>query len=130
MEGAQRVMAVDIVPGDTADVAMMRDLSELADDLQAADLSVETRTADVKGVKDGGLTVAIALASLTLSAISTLVTVLSYWTSRKPDYSVTLKSRGATFQLSGLDKNGVRDVVAKLKAGEDAGDIAVRVARR
>ena len=130
MEGAQRVMAVDIVPDDTADVAMMRDLSELADDLQAADLSVETRTADVKGVKDGGLTVAIALASLTLSAISTLVTVLSYWTSRKPDYSVTLESRGATFQLSGLDKNGVRDVVAKLKAGEDAGDIAVRVARR
>ena len=124
------MMAVDIVPDDTADVAMMRDLSELADDLQAADLSVETRTADVKGVKDGGLTVAIALASLTLSAISTLVTVLSYWTSRKPDYSVTLESRGATFQLSGLDKNGVRDVVAKLKAGEDAGDIAVRVARR
>ena len=127
------MMTVDIVSGDTADVAMMRDLSELADDLQAADLSVETRTADaadVKGVKDGGLTVAIALASLTLSAISTLVTVLSHWTSRKPDYSVTLESRGATFQLSGLDKNGVRDVVGKLKAGEDPADIAVRVARR
>jgi hypothetical protein len=130
MKQPQLTMSVDILTTGTCDLDMMRDLNDLASELQNADLSVETASAEVPGVKDGGLTIAIALTGLVLSSISTLVTVLSYWNSKKPKYAVTLKSQGTTFNLTSLDKNEIRNVVQKIKAGDSPGDIVVQVAKR
>ena len=59
---------------------------------QDCDLSVTLEKQEVKkGDKDSGLTIGIAIVSLTIASIRTFFTVLSYWQSKQKNYSVSVK---------------------------------------
>ncbi|MGB3509844.1 MAG: hypothetical protein WBA93_11485 [Microcoleaceae cyanobacterium] len=56
------------------------------------DLSVETeKTEPQLGVRNGGLTIGLNIASLTLTAIQTLFSTLQYWESRQRNGELGLK---------------------------------------
>jgi hypothetical protein len=94
-----------------------------------ADLPAAATTVAVPGVKDDGLVTAISLAGLVLSSVSTVVSVLVYWASTKPQYRVTLEADAATYELSNLDKQEVRTVIQELEAGSSAANVVVKVAK-
>lgn len=68
------------------------DLDELASlIIDECDTKVKLVKAEpVEGVKDGGLTIGIAVVGLALSGISTLIAILAYWQSQKPKYSASI----------------------------------------
>jgi hypothetical protein len=122
------VIEAKILPTDLRDVEVLRDLTELSDTLRSADLSVETTVATIRGVKDLGLTTAISLAGLSLSAISTFISVLSYWSARKPQYSVTLEADGVTLQVSKADAKALRSIAGSIRES-DLRDLLVEIAK-
>jgi len=123
-------MNVDVVPSGSVGLEMMRDLGELCEQLQVAGLDARGARAAVPGVKDGGLTVAIAVSGVVFSAISTLVSVLSYWSSNKPKYTLTVTAGGTTLELAQLDKAGVQQAMQQLRDAQAASGITVRVGER
>ncbi len=118
---------VEIQPRGSLSEQCLDDLTELANDLIEAGLSVEPATVTVPGRKDGGLTIGISLASLALSGISTLVGALAYWKSTRPKYSVTIKQGDTTFQVTNLDQAEILDVTEKLTKGSAAQPVFVDV---
>lgn len=122
-------MQVDIVPSGTLNLEMMRDLGELSDELQEAGLAANRAGATLPGTKDGGLTVAIALAGLAFSSISSLISVLSYWSSRKPSYTLTLEAGSKQLTISQLDKAGVQSALRELESIDSSSQVLIRVAR-
>lgn len=124
---ASRTLAIEIAPSCVPDLEMMRDLGALDQALREADVNTAATHATLPGVKNLDLTTVIAVSSLALSAVSTLVTVLSYWSSQRPKYTVTLKSNAAIHTLAGLDKHGIANVIRELETEENPGEISVRV---
>jgi|GEM_PF-2013059 len=49
------------------------------------------RVEAAQGVRDGGLAIAIAIASLGVTAIQTLVSVFQYWEAKNPKYSLSIR---------------------------------------
>lgn len=121
---------LDIVPAGPVDIELMHDLGQLTEELAAADLTVNRATAQVPGVKDGGLTVAISLAGLVVSSVSTAVSILTYWSSRKPRYTVTIEAGQATLQASALNKADVQALLSSLREEPNATGGVVRVSLR
>lgn len=112
------------------DAIASQDLSELANMIKE-DCCVAVEEEKVKspeGRKDGGLTVGIAIASFTVSAISSLIAVLSYWQSTRPQYSLTVTSGAVEVTIERLSKEKFADISRKL---EQAGftDLNVTVRR-
>ncbi|HET9954743.1 MAG TPA: hypothetical protein VFQ61_09565 [Polyangiaceae bacterium] len=125
-----RRMQVDIVPSGVVSLEMMRDLGELQEELTEAGLDARGSHASIPGVKDGGLTIAIGIAGVVLSAVSSLVSVLTYWSSRKPSYSVKVEAGSGTLTISDLDPSSVQDVLKRLKEVDPKSGLLVRVTRR
>jgi hypothetical protein len=120
-------MQIDIVPSGPVNVEMMADLGELCEQLQAAGLDARGSDASLPGVKDGCLTIAIALSGLAVSSISSLVSVLSYWSSKKPRYSITAELGRSTLTLSQLDAAGVQTALKQLRGVEPSNSLVLRV---
>lgn len=120
-------MQVAIVPSGTASLVMMKDLGQLGDELIGGGLDVRAARASIPGVKDGGLTVALEIAGLALSGISTLLSVLSYWGEQKPQYEVTAKVGNLSLKVSGLDGAGLKKAVEELQAVDKSGTVVVTV---
>lgn len=121
-------MQVAIVPSGTASLVMMKDLGQLGDELMGSGLDMRATRASIPGVKDGGLTVAIEIAGLALSGISTLLSVLSYWAEQKPQYEVTAKVGELSLKVSGLDGPGLKQAVQQLQTVDKSGTVVVTVA--
>jgi len=122
-------MNVDVVPSGSIGLEMMRDLEELREQLQVAGLDAQGARAALPGVKDGGLTVAIAISGVVLSGISTLVSVLTYWSSNKAKYTLTLSAGGTTLEMAQLDKAGIQAAMQQLRSAEASG-MTIRVGER
>ena len=120
-------MNLDILPNGQVDLEMMRDLGELCDRLIEAGVPARRSTVALSGIKDAGLTVAIAIGGLAVSALSSAVSVLTYWSSHKPRYIVTVQAGRVTLQASGLDPEGVRALLREVREEEDAESAVVRV---
>lgn len=120
-------MEIDIVPSGGVDLEMMRDLGDLCDSLKAVDVPVRPSLAQVPGVKDSGLTIAIQAAGVAISALSALVSALAYWSSRKPRYTLTVQRGSLTLEASQLDKAGVQTLLEQLRKTGDEGSLLVRV---
>jgi len=96
------------------------ELEGLTEALADADLSPEETKLVAPGIKDGGLTVGIALAGVALSTINTVISALNFWLSARPKYSAEIKRGDATFKMTGLDRTELLELSAALKAeGED-----------
>lgn len=75
-----------------------------------------------QGIKDGGLVIALTIVGLAFSAVSTLITVLSYWDARQQEeqirYSVSIVVGNKTFKLENLRPEQVETELASLNKSE------------
>lgn len=119
---------IEIVPHGRADEALMADLGELHSDLVESDINADASTVALPGVKTD-LTLAIAIAGLALSGVSTLVSVLAFWQSRKAKYSVSIPTEEATYEISNLGKEAVLEVAEKIRRHRPKVPLVVRISR-
>ncbi len=95
---------------------------ELADLIrEECDFSVKVeKEEDQPGVRDGGLAIGIAIASLTLAAIQTLISVLQYWESKQPKYSLSMTFRSSAHQetllIESLSAQEIQEVISQLQS--------------
>jgi hypothetical protein len=94
-----------------------KNLKILADTLENDyDLPVNcVRMDPKKGVKDGGLTIALSIASISISTIGTIISVLGYWKSQRPKYSISVESGSKTIAIEKVDPDSLRDVISELE---------------
>lgn len=83
-----------------------------------------------RGVRDGGLVIGIAIATLAVSSIGTLFTVLSYWNSNRPTYTVTLSSGRIKVTFGNLGPKGIQEIIRKFKASPNVSDTKVRISKK
>ncbi|NEP55285.1 MAG: hypothetical protein F6K65_43500 [Moorea sp. SIO3C2] len=108
-------------------------LKQLADLIQEdCDLSVNLEKQDAKpGVKDGGLAIGIAIASFPLTAIQTLISVLQYWQSKPPKYSLYLIiDNHPPLLIDNLSIEEMKfNVISQLQAQSDFKHINIQISR-
>jgi hypothetical protein len=106
-------------------------LLELAALLESeCDVVVQQKRDLVKsGVKDGGLVIALTIAGLALSTISTLFTALSYWQTRQQSkqvkYSVAFIIGNKIVQIENLTPEQVQSEIEKLQVSEQVIDVQI-----
>jgi len=105
-------------------------LNELRDSLGESDISSEPDIDQQRaGVKDGGLTLGLTIAGLTLSAVGTLVSAISLWGSKR-NYSITFKTGETTFAANNLRAKEALTIAQAIKDNAVASDIKVLISRR
>ena len=104
-------------------------LNELRDSLNESSIYAESEIETTQsGVKDGGLTLGLAIAGLALSAIGTLVSAISLWGSKR-NYSISLKSGDTTFAANNLSAKEARTIAEAIKDEVVASDIKILVSQ-
>jgi len=68
-----------------------------------ADLETNSTMMKIEGAKADAL-IALEIISISLTAISTLITVLDYWKSKNPKYSITYNVNGNSFTQENISK--------------------------
>ncbi|MCI5115766.1 MAG: hypothetical protein D3921_12435 [Candidatus Electrothrix sp. AW1] len=92
----------------------LKNLAELIE--KEADIAVQLQKGSPKeGNKDGGLTIALSITGLALSAVATLFSVLTYWRSQQPNYSVSIECGNTTIKLDNLSSDEFQAVIKKLE---------------
>jgi hypothetical protein len=124
-----RTVDIEIVPRGAADLALLTDLNGLAEDLAEAELRPVTARARLPGAK-ADLALAISIAGLALSTVSTVISVLSFWQSKQAQYSVTIKQGDVTYQVSNLGRDEVREIGERIAKAEAGGAVVVGVERK
>lgn len=106
-------------------------LGELANLIQQdCDLPVKLKKADSEGgVKDGGLIIGLTVIGLVLSAIGTLVSVLSYWKSQQPKYSLTISYGGKTLSIENMSSEQIKNEFTKLQAESTNSQIEIKISK-
>jgi hypothetical protein len=67
------------------------------------------------GVRDGGLAIGIAIASLGLAAIQTLISALQYWESQEPKYELSMNTGNQTFLIKNLSKKQIEREIQRIQ---------------
>lgn len=97
-------------------------LKELADLISKdCDLSVKIeKTEPEPRGKDGGLAIGIAIASLAIATIQTLISVFQYWQSKRPKYSLSVTfhspARKETLLLESSSTQEIQEMISHLKS--------------
>jgi hypothetical protein len=93
-------------------------LDELHDILEHDyDLSVKRIRKDLEsGVKDAGLTIALSIIGVSISAVGTIISALSYWKSQHANYSISLKSGNTSISVDNVEPAQIQEVITTLKA--------------
>jgi hypothetical protein len=73
-------------------------------------------TKDVKNAMDGGLAMAISIASLALTALGTLFEIIKFHIEQKRDETLTIVGDGYTREISGLTKDEVEAIARDIEA--------------
>ncbi len=82
---------------------------------QEADLPVQLEKGELQKGSKADLTIALSIAGLALSALATLISVLSYWKSQQPNYSVSIKCGNTTIELNNVSSDELQAVIRKLE---------------
>jgi hypothetical protein len=120
-------MEVTIESQQKAELDVMRDLGELASEFKSAGLPATEQSPNLTGVKTVGLAEFIQIGGLALTSISTLITILTYWSSKKPQYKVTLNANSTSVEVSNLDKKGTMQLIGQLNAAGLSTDINIQI---
>ncbi len=85
------------------------------------DLSLEIeKTEPQPGVRDGGLAIAIAIASLAVATLQTLISVVQYWQSKRPKYSLSVTfhslNHKETLLLESSSTQEIKEMISHLKS--------------
>jgi len=103
-------------------------LQQLAEQLRDADIVAEaTSEPPQQGVRDGGLAIGIAIASLVASSISTFVSVLAYWRSTCPKYSVTVTNGNVSVSASDLSPMVAKETIRAFLAHSQSDDVTISI---
>ncbi len=102
------------------------DLQRLAEELRHADIPTEQITGEVqKQTRDGGATIAIAIGSLVVSSISTIVSILAYWHSTRTKYSIAVTNDDVTVTANDLSAAAAQRAIEALLAESDASKVNI-----
>jgi len=105
-------------------------LSQLAELIEKdTGLSVQRNEAETqKGVK-ADLVTGLAIASLALSSVGTLITVLTFFESQRPKYSISVTHEDAEVSIENIKRDEVQSLVSKLNLEKSSSDIRILVSR-
>jgi len=104
-------------------------LIQLAEKLEE-ECNVKVQTEYIGGelrTKNGGIAIGLAIATLGVTVIGTLIQVLSYWKSLNPKYSITFKSGNITFLIDNISGKELRNLVSKLEDENSSSEINVLI---
>lgn len=73
------------------------------------------RQEPLAGVKDGGLTIAVSLIGVGISAIGTVISALAYWKSQLPKYSVTMMIGEKTITIDTTEPDKLPEMISKIE---------------
>ncbi|MGL5836672.1 MAG: hypothetical protein ACRC1Z_26100 [Waterburya sp.] len=108
-------------------------LEELANLIQEeCDVSLEIeRNKSEPGVKDGGIAIAISIASLTLSLVQTLIQILQYWESKQKTYSISITDKNLfgskTILLKNLSSKEIQLITEQFRSQSQTKKIEVNI---
>lgn len=111
----------------TADSVALNELQESLGD--SSIIAQSTIDKNRTGVKDGGLMVGLTIAGLGLSALSTLISAIALWGSKR-NYSIGFKSGETTFAANNLSPKETLTIAQALKDKATASDIEVLISHR
>ena len=83
----------------------------------------------VQGEKDGGLTVAIGLMGVSISAIGTIISALTYWRSQLPKYSVTLQTGEKTITIDTSSPEKLPELISKIESEIKTSETKIIIAK-
>ena len=105
-------------------------LNELTEALRRSDFVVRSLTAPKgPGVKSAGLTLGLSIASLAISAVGTLISVISVWGSKR-NYTLTFKSGDTTISANSLNPKEAIAIASALRDKIAAAHIRILVSRK
>jgi hypothetical protein len=94
----------------------------------------QKRTTSQHGVKDGGLVIALTIAGLAFSAVSTLITVISYWEtkqqSKKLKYSIAILIGNKIFKIENLQPEQIQAELELAKLQEYEQGIRIEISHK
>jgi hypothetical protein len=94
------------------DASVSADIVELSEKLSEHDITARVSTISVPGLK-ADLTVGLAIASLAVSAISTLINVITFWRNQKNNvYYLTLDLGQGQRSAEDVAPNEIKDALA------------------
>jgi hypothetical protein len=109
-------MEIDVVYTDKVDEDISYQLNNLSTSISKnCDVGVQTISSVEKGQKDAGLILGLTIAGLAVSAIDTLINVLTYWQSQQTKYSVEFSIEGKTYSLESSSLKSLRNAIAKVE---------------
>ena len=88
----------------------LKQLAQLIE--EECDLSVKIKKQEAQpGIKDGGFAIGLAIASLALATIQTLISTLQYWESKQNKYSlsITFENQVSKKTLS-IESSSLKDI--------------------
>lgn len=98
---------------------------------QDYDLSIETiHQKPIEGRKDGGLTIAVSIIGVSISAIGTIISALSYWKASLPKYTVTLKTAEKTVTIDTNDPKKLPILVAQIENEKLLSETKILIAKK
>lgn len=117
-------MLVNVIPSGSFDVQISTALQELSDELRGAGIAATANTISVPKMK-ADLIVGLTVATLVVSSVSALVSVLALWQSRQRSFAVSVTVDDETYEISNLNKNEVRELSKKLESKGDEKQLSV-----
>lgn len=102
-------------PISSSDSLQLTELANLVERDSNAMVKLQEIPAD-RGSKDGGIAIAIAVIGLGVSAISTFISILTYWQSKHEKYSLSVTRGNVTFTADNLSQEQLRNLVSLLEA--------------
>lgn len=120
-------MEITIAFQEIPDIETSLALNELRDSLQESGINVEPSFGKaMEGSKDGGITLGLAIAGVTLTAIGTLISAIALWGSKR-NYSITFKTGDSTFSANNLSASEARTIAEAIKDKALASDLQILV---
>lgn len=80
-----------------------------------------------QGERDGGLVIGLTFASLGLAAIQTLISLLQYWESQQPKYSISIVFADQTFLIENLSQKQVDNMIERMKYKSLESEIEIKI---
>lgn len=108
------------------------DLKQLASEIEnECDLTLSLESEKIgTGQKDGGLTIGIAIASIGLTALQTLISFLQYWDSRQPKYSMSITLENDTFLIDNIPKIQFEKKLRQIQLESPESPIEIKIIKK
>jgi len=125
------IMNVDVQFEGNASPEDSSEIQQLMAAFADADMRVQPKQKETKpGHKDSGLMIGLTIAGLVLSAIGTVASVLSTWSSIRDNYSVSIARGDLTVKIDGLSANALHEAVKQLRVSKGAPRLVVRISHK